>query len=177
MPTDQKCGMLSARKWERPIRQQEAKVTGYNRNSPVVAFDEVAVDRWANQRAKEYIAEQPAMFAYASVVRVGRFWQLMPHRVARSESTLRFFSRFAVAMWYVLVFAAAVMGVIAQRKQLLRGPWLYGLLLVFSLTCVHAIYWSNMRMRAPLMPVVAVCAAAGLAAMQKHFIRHSTSVA
>ena len=34
-------------------------------------------------------------------------------------------------------------------------------LLVF--TAVHAVFWTNIRMRSPLMPVVAIAAAAGLA--------------
>ena len=32
-----------------------------------------------------------------------------------------------------------------------------------SVTAVHTFYWSNMRMRAPLTPVIALAAAAGVA--------------
>ena len=38
------------------------------------------------------------------------------------------------------------------------GTWLWGLLLAGSFTAVHAVYWSNIRMRAPLMPLVALAA-------------------
>ena len=31
------------------------------------------------------------------------------------------------------------------------------------LTAIHTLYWSNLRMRAPLMPVVALAASAGAA--------------
>ena len=41
------------------------------------------------------------------------------------------------------------------------GLWLWGLLLVLAVTAVHAFYWTNLRMRAPLMPVVALAAALG----------------
>ena len=37
--------------------------------------------------------------------------------------------------------------------------WLWGLLLVACLTAVHAVFWTDMRMRAPVMPVVALAAA------------------
>jgi hypothetical protein len=38
----------------------------------------------------------------------------------------------------------------------------WGVLLCVAFTGVHAFYWSNLRMRAPLMPFVAVVAAATL---------------
>jgi hypothetical protein len=48
----------------------------------------------------------------------------------------------------------------------LRSPtWLWGLLLVACLMAGHTIYWTDMRMRAPLMPVVALAAAWAFAAI------------
>jgi len=34
--------------------------------------------------------------------------------------------------------------------------------LILSLTAVHAFYWSDMRMRAPLVPAIALLAASGV---------------
>jgi predicted outer membrane lipoprotein len=48
-----------------------------------------------------------------------------------------------------------------SRESLPRA-WLWGLLLAASFTAVHAVYWSNMRMRAPLMPVAALATAAAI---------------
>jgi hypothetical protein len=42
------------------------------------------------------------------------------------------------------------------------SPWFWGLLLAVCLTDVHTIYWTDMRMRAPLVPVVALAVAAAL---------------
>lgn len=50
----------------------------------------------------------------------------------------------------------------AQTWKRLAQTWLWGLLLVLSFTAVHTVYWTNMRMRAPLMPVVALAAAAAV---------------
>ena len=36
------------------------------------------------------------------------------------------------------------------------------LLLILNFTLVHLVYWSNMRMRAPLVPLIALIAARGL---------------
>jgi len=46
------------------------------------------------------------------------------------------------------------------------GTWLWGLLLAGSFTAVHAVYWSNIRMRAPLMPLVALAATAAIMHLQ-----------
>ena len=42
-----------------------------------------------------------------------------------------------------------------------RSTWGWGLLLVLLFTAVHTVYWSNIRMRAPLMPLVVLAAVAG----------------
>ena len=145
--------------------EQSQMADEYRRAERRHAGDELAVDRWANRRAKQHMVENPAQFAYASLVRVGRFWQLMPHRLSASESTARFLARLAIALWYAVLFGAAIVGCLALRGRLLRSPWLWGLLLAASLTALHAVYWSNMRMRAPVSPVVALLAAAGGAAI------------
>jgi len=40
--------------------------------------------------------------------------------------------------------------------------WVWAILLAGSFTGVHTVYWTDMRMRAPLMPAVALAAAAGI---------------
>jgi len=46
-----------------------------------------------------------------------------------------------------------------------KTGWLWAFLLVAVFTAIHTLYWSNVRMRAPLMPVVALAAAAGMASI------------
>ena len=58
---------------------------------------------------------------------------------------------------YLLVIVA----VIRRYDKLLRTPWLWGVLLCLTFTLVHSIYWSDMRMRTPLMPFLALVAAMG----------------
>lgn len=47
---------------------------------------------------------------------------------------------------------------LAQLQQARVLVWLTGLAAIVAFTLVHAIYWSNARMRAPLMPVVSLFA-------------------
>ncbi len=161
---------------------------------------EVQSDRAAYDEAWQTIRREPATFAYSCLVRLGRFWSPLPHRVTADETPLRQLSRWAVAAWYAAEFFFAAIGlawclrrgegrVVSGQWSVVSGqwsvvskseipnpksqilvppsalrppPWLWGLLLVLCLSAVHAVYWTDMRMRAPVMPVVALAAAAGL---------------
>lgn len=125
--------------------------------------DELGANRRAYAEAWENIGREPGMFLYACLVRVGRLWGPLPHQVDTDEGPLRRGARYAVGLWYLveLLLAAAGVRVIFRRGRRSAGLW--GLLLAGCLTAVHTLYWSNLRMRAPLMPVVALAAAAALA--------------
>jgi hypothetical protein len=124
--------------------------------------DEVAADRWAYDQAWTAIRAEPQMFVRASLSRIGMLWRATPHRTDAAESPRWRWTRVLIGGWYVLLFAFAGWGFWALRRKLFRSPWLWGLLLCGSFTAVHAVYWSNMRMRAPLMPVVCLLAAVGV---------------
>ncbi|MCG2682949.1 MAG: hypothetical protein L6306_04965 [Planctomycetales bacterium] len=148
--------------------------------------NEIAADRLAYDEARQTIHREPGTFAYSCLVRLGRFWSPLPHRVVTDESLARRLARYAVAVWYILEFLLAVVGLrristfrpspsanwplkrpaLGIPPSALRLPpstnWLWGLLLVACLTAVHAVFWTDMRMRAVVMPVVALAAAAGL---------------
>ena len=56
----------------------------------------------------------------------------------------------------------------------LRSCLFWGGLLAVSFTAVHAAYWTNMRMRASLVPVVVLAAAAGAAWLAGRTKRHKS---
>jgi hypothetical protein len=132
---------------------------------PTVDGSEFGDDALAYLLAKRYIREQPGMFVYASGVRVTRLWRCVPHRIGVTESTLRKTLRYLAGIWYVLVLGLAIVGVAKLGRGIWEAPWLYGVQLCFVFTAVHALYWSDMRMRAPLMPLVCLAAASGMAAI------------
>ncbi len=156
---------------------------GWDRRKP---RDELQADRLAYSEACKSIRREPGTFAYACLVRIGRFWSPLPHQVAADEAPLGRLSRYAVAVWYLAEFMLVAVGLwrVSPRPRAGEGPgvraiqiskspnlqipdspspsWLWGLLLVACLTAVHAVFWTDMRMRAPLMPVVALAAAAGM---------------
>jgi hypothetical protein len=122
-------------------------------------IDEVAVDREAYQLAFDNIRAEPAMFAYSCLVRVGRLWAVLPHATSDAESPSRRGMRWAVGIFYVFELALSTIGAWFLGRKLLAEPWIWGTLLLASYTLVHAFYWTDMRMRAPLVPVVALLVA------------------
>lgn len=138
------------------LREQQAKST--TRQSA-----ELVLDGHYHELARENIRKQPGRFAYACLIRIGRLWQLVPHRRDVVESAAVRLSRYGVGLWYLIEFTLALIGAWALGRRLAAPPWLWGILLCGGFTVAHSVYWSNMRMRAPLMPVIALLAAMGLA--------------
>jgi hypothetical protein len=125
-------------------------------------LDEVANDQWAYRQAWTNIRREPLMFAYACVDRWGRLFGVMPHRSSPDESTARRGLRHAIAIWYVLELLLAAAGAWYLGRGLFGAPWIWGTLLVLSFAAVHTLYWTDMRMRAPLVIVVVLLAAEGV---------------
>lgn len=118
-------------------------------------------DRWAYQRAWQAIRERPGDFFRACLYRLVQLWSPLPHRLTSEESMARSAGRWAVAGWYCGVYLLATCGVARLGRKVLDSPWLWGVLLVATWTAVHTLYWTNLRMRAPLIPFVALLAAEG----------------
>lgn len=135
---------------------------GFAQTQPEWFLDlEFAADDEFRDRAQEAIRAEPGMFVLASLARVRDLWSPLPQKTTISESTYRTLARYVIAIWYVGVYLLAATGLWRLRRELLRSPWIWGLTLCLAFTAVHAVYWSNLRMRAPLIPVVALLAAAG----------------
>lgn len=118
-------------------------------------------DRWAYQRAWQTMAQQPWGLVGACLYRVGQLWSPLPHRLTREEPVARQVGRWAVASWYCTVYLFAAYGLTRLGRKLVGPPWLWGLMLVAIWTCIHTLYWTNLRMRAPLIPFVALLAGEG----------------
>jgi len=155
--------------------------------APGTLADEVQKDRAAYAEALATIHNQPRTFLYACLVRVGCLFALIPHQVSLDEGTARRLARYAVGGWYLAEFLLVLGGIgavtIAGRRRAARAGqrpappalghgspplpypstgWLFGALLVGCFVAVHSLYWTDMRMRAPLVPVLGLAAAAGL---------------
>lgn len=147
------------------LREARDRFEAENRLINLVERDggqELRDDRAYYARAVDVIRSEPTMFVYACLVRVGRLWSPLPHQLTNSESKQRALMRYAVASWNLVIFLFASIGILQLRRNLLNAPWLWGSLLCACFTLVHTFYWSNIRMRAPLIPFVCLLSAWGL---------------
>jgi hypothetical protein len=138
-----------------------------------IPASETDADRKAYDEAWKNIRAEPGMFAYACLVRVARLFSPFPHQTEPHEGRLTRMLRYAAAAWYLAELPLALAGVVAVglawRAAPARAgtspwaPWLWAGLLVLTFTGVHALYWTDLRMRAPLMPAMALAAASGAA--------------
>lgn len=148
---------------------------------------ELFQNRWTAERADETLRSAPRTFLYSVGLRVGELWRVLPNAVdpegrpldsPASEPPRRRAARFAVAAFYSVEQAAALLGLaflavraFRRRREtpvvaaLLNSPWTLGALLVASVQIPHLIYWTNMRMRAPLEVFVPALAIFGVAAL------------
>lgn len=119
---------------------------------------DVEVDAWQSRQARSFISAQPAHFFEAALHRVRSLWNTIPQG---EQSGPVSHVVIAVIGWFTTVVLA--MGLLSVCLLLRRGEFarwepLYALIITVQL--VHLFYWTNTRMRAPLVPAIALFAAA-----------------
>lgn len=122
---------------------------------------ELLEDRLAYETAKMAIANDRNGFIWATLWRVGRLLSPMP-QVFENASTAKRIGAAAITIYYTATIGLMIWGLFRLGGELLQPRWLAAITLVLSLMVVHSIYWSNMRMRAPAIPAMAILAAAPL---------------
>lgn len=131
------------------------------RKSPAISLPQVSEhedDRVSYGAARATIDREPAMFLWSCGVRLARLWTPLPHRTADRS----WLSVAVIGGYYGLFYLAMSIGLWRIGHSGFAGPWWPILTLVITLSIVHSIYWSNMRMRAPIVPGLAIIAAAGI---------------
>ncbi len=123
---------------------------------------ELEQDRLAYRAGTNTILRTPAIFIVSCIYRVGWLWALWPYDGSFGVAEI------LIAVWYAVIFCLAYVGFRKILRSRMLRNWLVGLLLIFSLTAIHSIFWSNMRMRAPAMPCVALLAAFGLSTIRTY---------
>ena len=123
-----------------------------------VPASEIERDRWMSQRALIWVHEHPRQFAESCWLRVKRFWNFMPG--GSDAGSLPRVVRWGMALFFLAELSLAALGLWRLRRDEWRIWWPL-VLLVVSFALVHVVYWSNLRMRAPVEPVLALLAARG----------------
>lgn len=113
---------------------------------------ELEADRALRTSALRILRERPATFLRASVARLGRFWGLAP-----SGAVYPWPLRAASTAWTAPLWVALALGLIRGRVR--TWPAIAAPSVVIALTAVHLAYWTDLRMRAPIVPATALIAA------------------
>ena len=148
----------ASREWD-----EEAFHTWWQERSEGVQ-GELQRDRLANSLAMKSIEANPLGFIYGIGIRQLWFWAWWP-----SERQAGLGLRWLIGFWYSAVTCAVIYGCWSLGKRWDRRVfgsalwnWMPALSMAFSLCAIHSVYWSNMRMRSPLIPLVSLLAAYGL---------------
>ncbi len=136
----------------------------------VPADNEPLQDAWYYQRAFTSMKAQPLNFFKSCLLRLGRFCAITPG----SDSGLPRFATTLIAIWYGLIWIGIVWAIgqtipacrrVRRFHVKARIPQDHGLadlwLVVVSFMLLHSVYWTDTRMRAPVMPFVCIIAAVG----------------
>ncbi len=112
---------------------------------------EPEADRALRASALKLLRERPRDFLRASVARVGRLWGLAP-----SGAVYPTWLRLGTAAWTAPLWLALAVGLTARSTW--RWPAASAPAILLALTLVHVAYWTDLRMRAPIVPAVALIA-------------------
>jgi hypothetical protein len=123
---------------------------------------EVNRNRALSQQAQAFILENPVRFVRACLFRARTFWAITPSRTAgegQNQPMLWAVGGFYLALWVGGI--ASLVRFIRTRSLPLSPGISMALSLILGFFLVHLIYWTDVRMRAPIMPTIAVLVAAG----------------
>jgi hypothetical protein len=121
-------------------------------NRATAGLTEPQADRFLNREGLKMAVEYPQDFAWASIARMGRFWGLAP-----SGAVYPLWLRVVTAVWTAPLWVLLLSGLL--RFDAWRWPKLVAPAFVVTLTAVHAVYWTDMRMRSPIVPAIALLVA------------------
>lgn len=145
--------------WQRSLEQQIAQ-----ENPPIKTEQER--DRWMYERAKHNIAAQPDLFVQACILRFKRFWNISP--LTSSTLISAPLIGWGIAGYYAVILIGGFGGIlmVVWNKEQNWEPLIW---LILSFTVVHLFYWTNMRMRAPLVPAIALLSVLGWSQISRFF--------
>jgi hypothetical protein len=125
-------------------------------------MSEPQADRWIRASAISTIRDRPGAFVRSALAREGRFWGLAPSGAVYPRSW-----RIATALWTLPFWLMVALGL--RCRELRSWPGAAAPLVVVALACVHAAYWTDLRMRAPIVPALAIVAGFGRAKKNSDF--------
>lgn len=122
---------------------------------------EIEQDANFKKEATTWMSDHPDQATRSILYHLRSFWSVSPRADSKGFGTV-------VTIYYVVFLLAIVVIGVRYLPRLFCWPGWIITFAVLSFTVVHAIYWSDMRMRAPLAPVLAVLLAGGCSTLGRH---------
>ena len=113
---------------------------------------EPRADRYLQSMVWELARQHPADFARATLARLRHFWSVAP-----AASVYPTAARWVTLAWALPLWSALLLGL--TRRSVWSWPRVAAPMVVLGLTLVHAFFWTDLRMRAPIVPAIALIAA------------------
>lgn len=120
-------------------------------NRETAGMPEPEADRYMKAKVVRLARDRPVDFLRASAARLGRFWSVAP-----ADAVYPWAIRLASALFTIPVWIALIAGLL--RRQTWTWPAVTAPLQIAGLSIVHTLYWTDMRMRSPIVPAIAVIA-------------------
>ncbi len=146
----------------------EAFSRAIRRDFPEGWLSEGRKDKWGQTQAFRYMRAHPVVTLQRAAAKFADFWGLdrefaagLAWGVYRPAPALGAVLTAALVAFYPPVLLMAVLGVCLAPRQA-RSPHLFLLMLVLVVCGLHCLAFGHSRYRLPLMPMVAVYAAAAL---------------
>ncbi len=128
----------------------------YARLAQRAAYNEPVVDRQATSRAWQTMRTYPWLAVRAAIYRWSELWNPQPRSTDQRPVSRPVVG--LVLLYYLLEYLAALLGMCRLVVRRKCPQWWIWASLVMALHFVHAVYWANARMRAPLEPLLALLA-------------------
>ena len=116
---------------------------------------EPEANRYLERQTWAFVQGQPRAFLASCVDRQWRFWAVAPSRQVYGLKV-----RLVTGLWTVPFWLAVLAGLCTKATW--AWPNRAAVAAAAGLACVHLLYWTDIRMRAPIVPALAVVAAGGV---------------
>ena len=147
--------------WDGPgLDSWQKRMIRDSESEGIIATNEPAADAWYYSRAIATIRAEPKSFLKASSLRLRRFWAIS----TADSSAVSALSMSLVMVWYVLLWTGLILQItqvfFGKRSPQHRSMFMLWLV-IFAFLAMHTVYWTDTRMRAPLMPIMIVISTSG----------------
>ncbi|MFO1004119.1 MAG: glycosyltransferase family 39 protein [Planctomycetaceae bacterium] len=156
--------------WEGPaLDAWQKRMIRESESQGVPAGDEPAADAWYYSQAAAAIRSEPLSFLKATGLRLRRFWAVStnePHGISRLIIA-------AVMTWYASLWAGLILQLlnfgfrILPEQRSMAMLWLA----ILAFLILHSVYWTDTRMRAPVMPIMIVISVSGWQSASQRFLQ------